>query len=357
MKNRVKNIFLDIVQIDSPSGHEHNMASYLKSWLKENGFRFKEDSLGNIFAHNNQKGEPILLCAHMDTVEPGKNIKPAIKNGFIYSDGSTILGADNKASIAAILASIEEYKEKKEQLPPVELLFSVKEEIGGGIEYFPFNWIKSKEGFVFDSAKPLGGIVLSSPSITNFTVTFIGKPAHSSQPEKGNNAIIPMSLFLSKIQQGKLDRGNTFINVGQISAGTGVNTIPAKASLFGEIRSFNEKDFKKHTKKIKSLAQHYAKQTKTKLKFTTDGYYGGYKHKKTDLLIKKTSSILKELNLNVQYHHVGGISDANPLIEAGIQTINLTDGVENPHTTKERISIKNLQKLQSIIELILQKFV
>jgi len=132
--------------------------------LKKNNFIFKIDKVGNIYANNNAPGQPILLCAYMDTVQPGENIKPIIQNGIIKSSGDTILGADNKAALTAILSALESIKLNR----PIELIFSVKEETGGGIEFFPFSWIKSKEGLIFDSANLLGGIILRSPFIINF---------------------------------------------------------------------------------------------------------------------------------------------------------------------------------------------
>ena len=153
--------FIKMVTIDSPSGREEWMSAYLQKWLVKNRFSFKTDKMGNIFATNNKKGESLLLCAHMDTVQPGENIKPSVKKGIIKSDGKTILGADNKAALTAILYAIENMV----TIRPIELLFTVKEEVGEGLEFFPFNWIRSAKALVFDSSNPLGGIVLRSPYI------------------------------------------------------------------------------------------------------------------------------------------------------------------------------------------------
>ena len=136
---KIVDIFTTIVKIDSVSGNEQNMAKYIKNWLEKVGFEWKQDKLGSILAIEKGNNSPkLLLSSHMDTVEPGKDINPIIKNGYIQSDGKTILGADNKASISALICAIEEYKEKNKKLPNIELLFSVKEETGGGLEFFPF---------------------------------------------------------------------------------------------------------------------------------------------------------------------------------------------------------------------------
>ena len=107
---KIVDIFTTIVKIDSVSGNEQDMATYIKNWLEKVGFEWKQDKLGSILAIEKGNNSPkLLLSSHMDTVEPGKDIKPIIKNGYIQSDGKTILGADNKASISALICAIEEY--------------------------------------------------------------------------------------------------------------------------------------------------------------------------------------------------------------------------------------------------------
>lgn len=343
--NKTTHLFLQLVQIDSPSGHEEKISSFLQKWLKKNSFQFKIDKVGNIYATNNKPGKPLLLCAHMDTVQPGVGIKPVIMSGVIKSSGNTILGADNKVAIAAILTAIETTKSNQ----ALELLFTVKEETGGGVEFFPFEWIKAKQGLIFDSAKPLGGIVLRSPYIYNFHVKLFGQAAHASLPQEGINAFTPAINILQQIKVGSLDDGETTINVGLIKGGTGINTIPDNIVISGEVRSYDKKLFKKHLDHIKDVFEKETKKVGVKLEFTLDGYCSGYAFFKSDTFIKQIEKILVDEGLKCEYYEHSGISDANVLIDHGILTINLTDGVKYPHTTKEEISEQNLMQLTSII--------
>jgi len=344
MKTLIK-LFKTLIQIDSPSGHEEKISLFLQSWLKKNNFVFKIDKVGNIYAHNQLKGEPVLLCAHMDTVQPGENIKPIIKNGIIKSSGDTVLGADNKAALAAILSAIENSKITR----PIELILSVKEETGGGIEFFPFSWIKSKEALIFDSANPLGGVILRSPFIINFYVTVHGKAVHASKPNDGVNALTYTINFIKQIKTGLLDNGETTINIGKINGGSGINTIPKKVSYAGEIRSYKQGLFQKHLDTIKVIHCQKTKLPVT-IDFTTDGYSPGYSHKKSDENINKISQIYKNLCLKTQYYNQSGVSDANILNSEGVKTINLTDGVNDPHTVNESITVKSLVQLETIIK-------
>lgn len=345
---KVVEYFQKLVQIDSPSGHEYLMSKYLESWLKKNKFLFKIDKVGNIYAKRGD-GKPILFCAHMDTVNPGSGIEPKLIKGFVTSSGNTILGADNKAFIAALLTALEQTDNKKR----IEIIFSVKEETGGGIEHLPFHWIKSKDALVFDSAQPIGGIILRSPYIFNFHIVLKGKAAHASLPKKGKNALIPALQILNTIPVGELDSKETTINVGLISGGTGINTVPDTVTISGEVRSYNKKLFEKHLKTIRLLVTKVASKFSVSYKYWQDGYCPGYVFDKSDALIKKVKDVYRSLNINSQLYNHSGISDANILNAKGIKTLNLADGVIDPHTTKEKVSVADLNKLVLIIQKII----
>ena len=336
--NKVVDLFLKLVQIDCPSGHEHGMINYVKNWLDKIGLNYQVDSKGNILAKKPGIGPPILFCTHMDTVEPGRGIEPVVvDNKIIKSSEKTILGADNKVAIASLMIAVEE----SQSLKSFELLFTVNEENGDGLSKFPFDWVKSKIGFTFDSIKPIGSIILRSPYICLFEAEFNGKASHSSTPENGINALIPAINAIKKIKVGKLDKGETTINIGLINGGTGVNVIPEKVMIKGEIRSYQKKLFGHHLANIKSALK--------ESKFTTSGFAHGYCHKKTSGLIKKVNRIYDSLNIKPQYYSHSAVSDANILNFKGIEVINLGDGVKNAHTVNEQIKVIDLAKLNSII--------
>lgn len=351
--NNVIKTFFDLVKIDSPSGQEKEMRNFLISWLKKYKFSYKTDSVGNLYAYTKKIDKPLLFCAHMDTVQPGVRIKPVINNGVITSSDNTILGADNKATIAVLLSTLTQLAQSN-RLPSLELLFTIKEETGGGIEYFPIKWIRSKLAFTIDSAYPLGGLVLRSPNIINFYVRVIGKAAHSSLPEKGHDALNPLISLLSEIKNGYYDDKETTINIGVIKGGTGINTIPEKIEVAGEIRSYDEKLFKRHVLKIKQLVKKMEEKYKVSVDLKTGGFCPGYHHEKNDKTINAISKIYGFLNLKVINYDRSGISDANILNSKGINTYNLTDGVKNPHTLKESVSGTNLEILSKIVSKIIQ---
>lgn len=342
----VIDIFCELVQIDSPSGQESAIAEYIQHFLHPFGFTFKQDSVGNILAKKSGKGAPVLFCAHMDTVQPGEGVKPNIKEGVIYSGQDTVLGADNKASIAAILAAVS-------SLPPtaddsVELLFTVKEETGGGVEFFPFKWLAAKQGFIFDHAAPLGQIVSASPFITNFVVGFTGKAAHTKDPEKGISALIVAADFITQFSVSK----NVAVNFGQLSGGTGANVIPEESVLLGEARSFSEKDFLQTLGLLQNQAESSAKKFGAKCKWKAEGYCPGYSVPGRSIALAMAQTVLKELGYQPELVASKGVSDANILVAAGVDAVVLSDGVQNPHCLSEHISVNSLQKLEQIVDTI-----
>lgn len=341
--NKVVDTFLKLVTIDSPSGNEQGMIEYVKNWLDKIGLYYQVDLKGNILAKKPGIGPPILFCVHMDTVQPGIGIKPVfIDNKIIRSSGKTILGADNKAAIASLMSAVEETL----TLKSFELLFTVGEENGSGLIKFPFNWIKSKIGFILDSIKPIGSIILRSPNICLFESEFNGKASHSSTPENGINALVPATKSINKIKVGSLDKKETTINIGIISGGTGVNIVPDKVIIKGEIRSYQKKLFNFHLNKLKTIFKGS--------NFLTSGFAPGYSHKKASELVKKVIKVYGFLNIKPQFFSYSAVSDANILNSKGIEVINLGDGVENAHTVNEQIKIDDLIKLKMIISKILR---
>ncbi|GIK83550.1 MAG: peptidase [Patescibacteria group bacterium] len=350
----VKEYFIELVKIDSPSGTEQAIAEYLIGWLEGLGFFVQQDAIGNVFASTNVTKDspaPLLLCAHMDTVQPGIGIKPILKNGVITSDGETILGADNKAAIAAMMQAVEVFfADPNNSKKPLEVLFTVKEETGGGVDLFNFSLPTAKTVLICDYAKPIGTVVLGAPFIQNFTVEFIGKAAHSSKPDTGRNAFLGLSEFLNGVKVGSLDAGLTTVNIGTIMGGSGVNTIPEKCTVKGEVRSFKEKLFYGHLYTIKKMAKSVAKNQGLEVTFKVDGFCPGYLYEESLEHIQFAGEIIEKVTKKkVQFERTFGVSDGNILAHAGFKAILISDGVKDPHTVHESIALKDLEMLSKVV--------
>ena len=148
--------------------------------LEALGLSARRDGYGNIIASDGRP-EPLLLSAHIDTVEPGRGIKPRVEGDVIVSDGTTILGGDCKAGVAAILEALESSQEDGAPRRPLEVVFTREEEIGlVGARNLDFSMISAKEAIVFDGEGPVNQITSSSPTYVGFDLEITGRAAHAA---------------------------------------------------------------------------------------------------------------------------------------------------------------------------------
>lgn len=349
-KDRLINTFIDLVKISSLSLKEGDFSYFLKSKLEDLGLRVMEDNAGkilggnsgNLYAYLEGDGDPILISAHMDTVSPGENISPKIANGYIVSDGNTILGADDKAAISAIIEALQTIRERNENTRKVEFLFTIGEEIGlVGAKNVDHSLIKSQEGYVFDGEGEVGTLILRAPTHDRFYLTIYGRASHAgTSPEKGINAILLASEFLLNFSWGRVD-GFTTANVGLIRGGRATNIVPDEVYLEGEFRSLNED-------RIYSLWQEFEEKLRkmiekgAKYDLRKENLYKGFSIDENEEVVKRIVRVLNNMGKRVELTYTMGGSDANILNSYGIRTINVGIGMENAHSKEERISIDNL---------------
>ena len=132
---------------------------------------------GNLMAKfkGNTRRRRFLLNAHMDTVEPGKGITAVFKNGMFTSDGTTILGADDKSAIAILLETLKVLQENDLPYGPIELVLTVCEEIGLlGAKHLDLSLITAKFGYALD-ATDTEGIVTRAPAQIDLNSKFTEK--------------------------------------------------------------------------------------------------------------------------------------------------------------------------------------
>src|SRR5262249_38390144 len=139
-------------------------------------------TMGNLYAalEPTAEGEPLFLCAHLDTVPPEDAIEPVVEDGVVRNARPTILGADHKASVAARLEAAGLVLAENRPHAGIELLFTPKEEVGLlGAFAFDEKRLRAKVGYVYDQAAPVGDVVLGAPSAVKLFVDFHGRAAHA----------------------------------------------------------------------------------------------------------------------------------------------------------------------------------
>ena len=354
-EKRLIESFMELVRIDSISREERNLATFLIKKLEDLGLEIKVDQAGekvksdsgNIIARlkgSVKKATPIMFSAHMDTVVPGKNIKPICDGEKIVSDGKTILGADDKAAIAALLEALHIIKEHNIPCGDIEIVFSICEEIGlHGAKNLDISSLNARMAFVLDCGGQVGEIINAAPSQNSLKIIIHGKASHAgSNPEEGINAIQVAGFVLSRMKLGRIDEETT-TNIGIISGGKATNIVPDKVTLEGEVRSRNEEKLEKYTEQLKKIAEDTAQEFKAKAEVKTNREYYCYNLSTDDRVVKIAMKAARDIGLQPELHPSGGGSDANVFNKKGFPSVDLAIGMEKVHTVNEYILVKSLK--------------
>jgi len=354
-EKRLVESFMELVKIDSISREERNLADFLIEKLEDLGSEVIVDqagekaksNCGNIIARfkgNIKEVTPIMFSAHMDTVVPGKNIKPVCEGDKILSSGKTILGADDKAAIAALLEALHIIKEKNISHGDIEIVFTICEEIGlKGAKNLDISSLNAQMGFVLDSGGQVGEIISTAPSQNSLEIIIYGKSAHAgSNPEEGINAIQVAGFALSRMKLGRIDEETT-ANIGIISGGKATNIVPDKVTIKGEVRSRNEEKLEKYTEKLKQIVKDTAQEFKAKAELKINREYYRYNLSTDDRVVKIAMKAAKDIGLQPLLRPSGGGSDANVFNKKNFPSVDLAIGMEKVHTVDEYILIKNLK--------------
>lgn len=361
-KQRLVETFLRYVRISSPSHEEAPLRHVLRQDLIQLGVKTRVDSAGNLIgtlAGQGAAGQgtvPFLLSAHMDTVKPCERVRPVVRGDTIVTDGNSILGADDKAGISAIVEVIRVLQISHVPHPPLEIVFSIGEEtFSDGISELDFTQIKSPFALVVDGGA-FGEIDRASAYLADVLVTILGKAAHSGiEPEKGVSAIQIAAHAISHMKLGRVDHETT-ANIGEIKGGSIRNAIPAQVTLHGEVRSFSRRKIEDQLERMHKALEDAAEIYGGLLNISSRVALTGYTIDRNDVYLKALQKLLKQQGIEPKVISTVGATDANTMIGHGIRAINIGTGVVNPHTVEERIAITDLVRLaQFISQLIIQR--
>lgn len=370
-KERLIKRFMDLVTIDSETKQEATIATYLKAELTKLNVSVKEDNAKAVTGHgannlictlkgSSSHSRSIFFSSHMDTVTPGKGIQPRITDGFISSDGTTILGADDKAGIAVIFELIHILKEQDIEHGDIQFILTVGEESGlVGAKVLDPSFITADYGYVLDSDGAVGNLIINAPYQSKFYVRIQGKAAHAGvAPEKGISAINTAAKAISKMKLGRIDQATT-ANISYFKGGhkETTNIVSDYVEIEGEVRSLIKEKLDAITEHIKQHFQSTSTAFGAKAEFSLFEAYPGFSIDEDSEIVRIVQRAAEQLSLSSECLMSGGGSDANIFNSLGIPTVNLSVGYEHIHTTKERIHEDELVRLtQLTIEIVKQSF-
>lgn len=357
---RVVETFFELVKIDSESNHEGKFQDYLIRKFKALGREVIEDNtkaetgLGanNVIARlpGNVEAEAMFFSCHIDTVPPGRNIQPVIRDKIIYSEGATILAADDKAGIAVMIELVELIRDKKMKHGTLEFVLTPGEEIGlVGVAALEMGLLVADFGFVLDSGGPVGSITVASPSLYGIEIAIKGQTAHAGlEPEKGVSAIEIASKAIAKMKLGRIDEETT-ANIGTIHGGVASNIVADDVKISAEARSISHEVCEAQVKHMIDLFENTARELGGSATATTDLKSKGYKLAKESKTVRLAAQAIKKIGRTPAYDISGGGSDANVFNAKGKETANLSIGYESVHTVHEHIPVSELEKSVELV--------
>ena len=331
-RERLQERFIEMIKIYSPSKGEKEMADWIENWLRERNIPFQSDHAGEAYGGNgrnivafvkgNTKERPLGFAAHMDQIEPCRNVNPVINGNIISTDKTTTLGGDDKAGISAIIESGVPHRD-------IYLVFTCSEEISMmGTKHMDMSMLPCKELVVVDATGGAETLAYKAPAMEAIEITFKGKKAHAGiEPEKGINAIVVASKAISKMHIGRIDYETTS-NIGHIEGGSATNIVTDEVTFTAEIRSHSMEKLAAEVAHMEQCCKEAVEECE---------------------LIQDTVNAMAEERITANKMIIGGGSDANVLAGHGYKSVILGCGMINVHTVEEALDTDETWKVTKVL--------
>jgi len=372
-QERLKNLLIELIKIDSLSRKEYDVAMRLKSEMEALGATVSIDdagekvggNVGNLIAHfsgNAQNAQALLLSAHMDTVVPGEGIVPVLDGDILRTNGRTVLGGDDKSGVAIICEVIRVMQENRLPCSDIDVVFTICEEAGLiGAKCLDVGRLRARTGLVLDSDS-VGFLFTKAPAANRMEFRVLGLEAHAGVcPEKGINAIKVAAEGIAQMRLGRID-DETTANIGVVEGGMAVNIVPNHVILRGEARSHSEEKLNRQTEHMKhcledAAARHVleldGKRHSAKVEAKIERDYDRMDVPESAPIVKLVHAAARSLKLEVKTLATGGGCDANVLNQKGLVVANLSTGMRDIHTVNEWLDLRDLnQSAQMVLEIV-----
>ncbi|MGY5486318.1 tripeptidase T [Paenibacillus sp. ALE2] len=369
VKDRIVQEFMELVQVDSETKHEQEISRVLKEKFNALGLEVVEDDSrertghgsGNLIvtwkAEGVEQAPKIFFTCHMDTVTPGKGIKPKLgEDGWIRSDGSTILGSDDKAGIAALFEAIRVVREQNIPHGQIQFVITAGEESGlMGARAMKPEVLDSDFGYALDSNGEVGSICIAAPTQARIEMRITGKSAHAGvNPEDGISAIQVASKAISKMKLGRIDKETT-ANIGSFEGGGATNVVCDFVLIRAEARSIVQEKVNHQIQHMREALETTTREFGAQGEFRSEVIYPAFSFTEHDEVVQVAQRAIQGLGLATSTFHSGGGSDANVFNGLGIPTVNLAVGYQNIHTTEEKIKADDLVKVAEVVVALIQE--
>jgi tripeptide aminopeptidase len=365
-RRRLHDTFAALCRIPSPSGSERACADAVAGELRGLGLAVAEDGAaaalggdcGNLLVRIPGTSErSLLFCGHLDTVPAAAPIEPVVRDGGWENANEAILGADNKVAVAAMMALAHRLTAVPSAVG-VELLFTVGEELAlAGAKEFEVGILRSRLGYTFDSAAPVGGVVVASPTHYRIAAELRGVAAHAGvRPEMGRSAILAAARAIANMRLGRID-SQTTANIGTIDGGSAANIVPDRCRVLGEARSLDAARAEQLASEIVECLTDAANDPECEcdLDASMERQFDGYRVRPSSAEVALAFDALRDCGYEPQPTTTGGGSDANVLRARGLAVLNLANGTERNHEPSERVGTAALEGILDVAIALLER--
>lgn len=362
-RDRLAGLLLDLVRISSPSRREHEVAARLRRELEGLGAEVEVDEAGDKVGGTTGNligrlggtapgAPPLLLSAHMDTVVPCENIRPVVEGTVVRTDGTTILGGDDKSGCAIIIEVLRSLQRDGVPYGDVEVVFTICEEVGlVGAKHLDVGRLRARHGLVLD-CDGVGELVTRGPAANKMTFRVHGKEAHAGvAPEEGISAIKVAAEAIAAMRLGRID-GETTANLGVIEGGLATNIIPPSVLVRGEARSRDLAKLEAQTAHMRQCFEDAAGRHRVP---AGDGGHAARVesqiHRDYELMdlpshariVRLVQEAARRRGREFVVRATGGGCDANVFNGQGLQVANLGTGMREIHTVKEWLDLRDVE--------------
>lgn len=354
-KERIFEEFKELVAVPCHSTKERQIFEVVKDKLEALGFTVEEDDAaakvdgecGNMWAFlpgNKAGATRVLLSGHLDGVEPCGGTTVVRKDGVLYSDGTTILGSDDKSGVVAILEGVRMILEEKAEHGDIQVLMTIAEEGGvNGSRCMDKSKLNADVGYALDSEGAPGEIIVGAPGQYKYSIKVIGKTAHGGmEPEKGINSVMVAAKALAEVKRyGRIDEETT-ANIGIIHGGIATNIVPALVEIQGDARSRNSEKLVAIRDEIVNTICEAVEKHGAKAEADVVLKYNSFLVDENSKVVELAKDACAQFGFEPNVGLTGGGSDANFINAYGVPCVILGTGMSNVHTVDEYIKEEDL---------------
>ncbi|MBP7202331.1 MAG: M20/M25/M40 family metallo-hydrolase [Propionivibrio sp.] len=362
---RLVDQFMAMAKIASPSRQEGRLAAYLKPELEALGFVVEFDSAGELAGGDtgnliatlpgDPDIEPLVLSCHMDTVTPCIGVTPIVEDGVIRSDGTTVLGGDDKAGIAAILEGVRRIRERGVRHGLIQAVFTICEEVGmHGAMGLDYSKIRAKRAFILDADGPIGQILVRGPAKDAIHAVIHGRSAHAGlKPEAGISAIQVAARAIERMKLLRID-DETTANLGQISGGGATNIVTDRVEITAEARSLTNEKLDAQGAHMKACLEDAAHEFGATAEVTIERSYHAFSLDADEPVVRHCVAAMQSLGITPTLASTGGGSDCNVFNRHGMKAVDLSIGMTDVHTCMESLRIEDLEMTARLVEALIE---